>query len=351
MFGPPFSASLALGLDHESTVARTLFENSLPSGPFPAWKPKGVGQVFAACASGVPAPLPLIPFSSSAFLRASKLSALSPSFESLASGVGQRVVGASSGDGRWLTGRSLSFGLLSPLPAGGAPCAERCPSSHCVTLSTSVSPAFALEPSLRLAALAVGQDPEPLPAVGGADVVGSEHEPLRIEPDLGQVTQDLSEVPGGEEPRDVLQERERGSRVAENAGRLRPEVALVRGALPFPGAGEGLAGEAGDDEVDATSPGGGVEGAHVVMDLEGLEGSVPLPRLEQGAAEGVELDGEDASPPEHLAGVEAPPAAGEQVQGAQAHAAGIAILARFVKASHSAARSKSLGQRPMTVWS
>lgn len=49
----------------------------------------GVGHIFAAIVSGIPAPLPFTPFAFNAFARSCQLSALSTSFVSAAEGVGQ----------------------------------------------------------------------------------------------------------------------------------------------------------------------------------------------------------------------------------------------------------------------
>lgn len=45
---------IVLGVGHCSISARPDFENSFPSGPFPAWKPKGVDHAPACALSGIP---------------------------------------------------------------------------------------------------------------------------------------------------------------------------------------------------------------------------------------------------------------------------------------------------------
>jgi hypothetical protein len=70
-------------------------------------------------------------------------------------------------------------------------------------------------------ALEVGQNKDPLPKVGGADSGRTEHAPLRIEPQRGQVSDHRSES-GRKEPWDVLQEHVARSHLANHASDVGP---------------------------------------------------------------------------------------------------------------------------------
>lgn len=67
-----------------------------------------------------------------------------------------------------------------------------------------------------------------------ADVVRAEHRPLRIEPEAGQVSENVSEAPG-KQPWDVFQEDEAGSSLANHPGDFRPEPSVVVGAAALAG--------------------------------------------------------------------------------------------------------------------
>lgn len=74
--------------------------------------------------------------------------------------------------------------------------------------------------------------------MGGANGFRRAHRPLRIEPEVGQVTDDASEGPpviDGKKPSHVLQEDVARSHVAKDADDLRPEPAFVFHASPCAG--------------------------------------------------------------------------------------------------------------------
>jgi hypothetical protein len=78
------------------------------------------------------------------------------------------------------------------------------------------------------------------------------------------------------EPWDVFQERVAGSNFAKDSRRGGPAVARIVSAAALPGDAEGLAGEAGSNDIHAVTPGSSVEGAAVVPDREHWQHAVPL---------------------------------------------------------------------------
>jgi hypothetical protein len=113
----------------------------------------------------------------------------------------------------------------------------------------------------------VGQDEDALAPVGRTHVACLEAAPLRIEPHLGQVTEDDID-PSNKESADVFHEDEVGSHLANDAGVLAPEAGAraLDDAGPEPGAADVLAGEAANDEIHSAAPRSAVEGAHVRPD-------------------------------------------------------------------------------------
>jgi len=70
---------------------------------------------------------------------------------------------------------------------------------------------------------------------------------------------------------DVLEEDPLGSAFADGAGNIWPEVAGIVGSTSFSGRAEGLAGVSGEDDVEGTEEGPGIEAAQVVPDWCGRE--------------------------------------------------------------------------------
>lgn len=122
----------------------------------------------------------------------------------------------------------------------------------------------------------IGEYPEPVAAVRGADGTRRDTVPFDIVPERGQVPEYGSEVVVSKESTDVLQERVAGSNLAKDAGRPRPAVPFVVGPALATGAGKGLTGEAASDDIHAATPGSSVEGAGVIPDREQGEQTVPL---------------------------------------------------------------------------
>lgn len=73
----------------------------------------------------------------------------------------------------------------------------------------------------------VGQNPKSLAMVWGANVVGSQHAPVRIVPRFGQITEDSPKIFVPKKSRHVFQERESGSYFANDPNCVGPEVALI----------------------------------------------------------------------------------------------------------------------------
>jgi hypothetical protein len=111
--------------------------------------------------------------------------------------------------------------------------------------------------------LGVGQDENPLAAVAGSDLGRADTAPFRIEPDFGQVSENLSQS-GSKQTWDVLQKDVSRSHVANDANDVGPDPPLVLGALALPGNGEWLAREARSDDIHTATPRFTVEGGEVV---------------------------------------------------------------------------------------
>jgi len=145
--------------------------------------------------------------------------------------------------------------------------------------------------------------------------------PASIKPEGFQVGEDLAEIisPGVANVGDILQQGEPASlsKIPKNTGDCRPLVPMIVLALERTGPAEGLAGEPGDDPIDAVPPSLSCNGA----DSEGIpvlrvcpDGEtfpeVGLALFEDGAGVGVELDGAGAGPSEESPGEERPAAPG-----------------------------------------
>jgi hypothetical protein len=103
-------------------------------------------------------------------------------------------------------------------------------------------------------AFGVGQKPEALASVGGANVGRGQQTPLRIEPEAGKVGEDVRKPSGSHNVGDVLQEDVAGSNVSDDPRCHRPEVSVIVKATALACPTEGLAGEAGSDEIHTSTP-------------------------------------------------------------------------------------------------
>lgn len=97
----------------------------------------------------------------------------------------------------------------------------------------------------------VGDDPEALPAVTGADRLSRNIERLDAVADALQVSADEFECHAGEVS-NVLTADPSGPAFEDDAQHLRPEVSVVIRAAPLAGGAEGLTGEAPGEEVNVS---------------------------------------------------------------------------------------------------
>lgn len=120
--------------------------------------------------------------------------------------------------------------------------------------------------------------------------------PLRIEPERGQIPENLSES-SSKEAWDVLHEDVSRSYQANDTGELRPEPAVVVEPSPLPGGAERLAGEAAGDEVDGLDA-VGTASAALIVDVShvGVAGHVGPVLGEDATAPLVDLDLPAAGP-------------------------------------------------------
>ena len=97
-------------------------------------------------------------------------------------------------------------------------------------------------------ATGVGHNEDPLSDVRGTKRGSRYNLPLRVIPEAGKVVENFVKPFGAESP-NVLAHNVSGSKVANKAGKLRPEPPLVRLGFAFPGEADGLAGEPSNKDV------------------------------------------------------------------------------------------------------
>lgn len=102
--------------------------------------------------------------------------------------------------------------------------------------------------------------------------------PLCIKPERGQVPEYVSE-PVGEEAGYVLQEDVTWSNLANDSGDFGPEPPLIVLGGALPGEADGLAGEAGGDDVDALGAGVDVPDVAVAVDVGPVPAEDPAAEL------------------------------------------------------------------------
>jgi hypothetical protein len=166
-------------------------------------------------------------------------------------------------------------------------------------------------------AVAVGQDEDPLAAVGRTHVARLEAAPLRIEPQRGQVTEDDVES-SNKESADVLHEDEVGSHLANDADVLAPETRAraLDDAGPLARGADVLAGEASNDEIHAATPRAAVEGAHVRPDRRVIQDPPLHARCQDRGCVGFPLHVADRASDSSAAESKVDPAdAGEEADG------------------------------------
>lgn len=207
--------------------------------------------------------------------------------ESLAWGVGQVRTAA-----------SVSVVPLAPVVCGLPPDpTESAPVGvgHALAVDTSpFPPAFGFANAESFAvnandARGVGQEPEPVASVWRANLGRREQTPLRIEPELGKVGEDVRQ-PESNKLGDVLQEDESRSHVSDDPGNVRPEPSLVIDTPTLSRRRERLTGEAGSDEVHSSTPRSSIEGGEVRPDRRLIQVRLIHPRHESGRRVGVPLN-------------------------------------------------------------
>lgn len=142
----------------------------------------------------------------------------------------------------------------------------------------------------------MGNNPDPVPSVRGANGASWNAVPLRVIPERGQVAENSAERSAAierKQPWDVLQDRVTRLNLANDSGEFRPKVPFVGFAAPRSGDAERLAREPAANNVDCDSIGAkplGGEGSHVVV-----TGHVGPMLAEDGAAVGLDFAERDGS--------------------------------------------------------
>lgn len=144
----------------------------------------------------------------------------------------------------------------------------------------------------------MGHEPEPFTLVRGANGGRGEQTPFRIEPEGGKVSEDVGQSRSNNS-RHVLQHDEARSHLTENPGDRRPEPTVVVKSTALAGRGEGLAGEAGSDEIHAAAPPSTVEGVEVIPDRSAIQPRFFHARHEDGRRVGIPLNVSHGSYPCH----------------------------------------------------
>lgn len=184
------------------------------------------------------------------------------------------------------------------LPAVGVPhINERVVAS--VEVIPWVPVVFGFPPLDRLSIpVGVGHEPDAFAFVGGTNGGCWKQTPFRIEPETGKVMEDFGESVTDESP-NVFQEDVAGSNLTKYPGDLRPEPTVIVSSAPPAGEREGLAGEAGSDEIHSSMPRVTVEGADIIPDRRLIQSRLFHPRHEDGRCVGVPLNTTNGSYPCH----------------------------------------------------
>ena len=111
----------------------------------------------------------------------------------------------------------------------------------------------------------MGQDENAQPLVRRANFCRAEQARRRRVAQSPKLSQDGFEAEG-DVPGHVFEEHPFGGTLADDAGDLGPEVAGIVRATAFSGGTEGLAGISGEDDVEGTAEGTGIEAAQIVPD-------------------------------------------------------------------------------------
>ena len=111
----------------------------------------------------------------------------------------------------------------------------------------------------------MGQDEDAQPLVRRADFCRREQARRRRVAHAPKLSQDCLK-PEGDVAGDVFQKDPLGVAYTDDPGDLGPEVAGIIGATAFASGAEGLAGISGEDDVEGTAKGPGVEAAEIIPD-------------------------------------------------------------------------------------
>jgi hypothetical protein len=109
----------------------------------------------------------------------------------------------------------------------------------------------------------VSQDEDSLAPVWRADFGRAQSRPLRIEPEVGQSSKQLSKPIPGNEAADVLHEDEARSHVANDTKEVVDEIALVIASELLAGDAVRLAWDPPKDEIHLSTPRCAVEGSQI----------------------------------------------------------------------------------------
>jgi hypothetical protein len=119
--------------------------------------------------------------------------------------------------------------------------------------------------------LGVGSNPDSFSTVLGAKLGSSQHSPLRIKPQGGQVCKDSSKSSNSEHWA-VLHEDPLGSNLANDASHFSPHAgALAFKSFALAGCADVLAREAARNHVNSAAPRSSVKGANVIPNWERRE--------------------------------------------------------------------------------
>jgi len=118
----------------------------------------------------------------------------------------------------------------------------------------------------------VGQDEDPLPLVRRANLCRAEQTRRRRVAQSPKLSQDGLQAEGNVAG-DVFEEDPCGMAFGDDTGNVWPEVSRVIGATALSGGAEGLAGISGEDDVEGTAEGPGIEAAQIIPDR--CRGEIP----------------------------------------------------------------------------
>jgi hypothetical protein len=149
--------------------------------------------------------------------------------------------------------------------------------------------------------LGVGSNPDSFTPVSGAQLGSSQHSPLRIKPQRGQVCKDGSESSNSKHWA-VLHVDELGLHLANDSGHLSPHAAAFTvEPFAFAGGADVLARKPARNHVNNASPRPSVKGANVIPNWERRECALILSGGKYPSGEGFPLDGTDGPPSKRLA--------------------------------------------------